>query len=77
LATSDWLNFGSFSIGQSELYFNQPLLLLAKLEELFGRNKLPFSGTTLTRHSLLDLILFKILKLIYPNIALGEMSDDL
>jgi hypothetical protein len=44
---------------------------------LLIRNKLPFSGTRLTRHSLLDLILFKILKLIYPNIALGEMSDDL
>jgi hypothetical protein len=44
---------------------------------LLIRNKLPFSGTTLTRHSLLGLILFKILKMIYPNIALGEMSDDL
>jgi hypothetical protein len=36
----------------------------------FIRNKLPFCGTTLARHSLLDLVLFKILKPIYRKFDL-------
>jgi hypothetical protein len=43
---------------------------------LFISKQGSLSGTTLARHGFLNLILFKILKLINPNVALGEVSDD-
>ena len=63
---TDWPDSSRLAVRATEM------VALSFVYRLISRYK----GRKLASHSFLDLILFKFLKLIYPNIALRKVSDD-